>query len=483
MNGEAPTNQSNYSAAQLRNARRKARKLGLNPKNGAEAIALLTERGVAIDDAEVSIVDNVSKQPPVTTGSAAPASSVPNTSGPTPNLPAQQGNKNNAPAVITKEQRNAEIAKLQAKISKKRNHKLRQMLRRFFMYVVIPTFAYTYYLFNVATPLYASNSHLSIQSASSTSISKGIFAGTALGGQGDSIKVQNYMESRDTFKKLEAVFDFPAIFMGENIDRFARVPKDASEEARYKVFKKYVISQYDTTEQLLRIEVKAPDPETTVTVAKYIIKFAEESMDRETEIIRNDELSNAKNSLEKSEEDLRLAQEKLNQIQTQQQTFSPTADAQASIAIISQQRTLLNEKEIDLSRMLENSAPNQARVNALKGEIASLKNNIDSLNEDGLAADGNGKSLAQLDQEMQVATAEVTAKVGALEAQRGVYRAAETRAFDKGQYLTTSLPPTASFEPIYPRKLWAAFASFIIFFGLYIFVAMTVDVIKEQVSI
>ena len=465
--------QPQMSAAELRNARRKARRMGLNPKNGVEAAKMLAEKGIKIDANESSLIETESKSLELTKTNAA-------------NLPAEQAQKANVPAVLSKKERQAEIDKLQARMTKKRNSRIRQMMRRFFMYVALPTIATTYYLYNVATPLYSSKSILSIEEASSSAAGgiADLFKNSPIGGGNlDAIKVQNYLESRDLFLKLEEDYDFPGIYMGDEINRFERLADDASEEDRYKTFKKYAISIYDTTDQVLRIEVKAPDPETTVEVAELMIGYAEDQLDREFTKVRGDELESARNAYESAEADLKIAQNNLIEIQNSQTTVSAVADTEVIIGIIGQQTVILNEKQIALNQLLQNENPNQARVNAIQNDIKALEAKIEELNASALSENEQGESLAIVRQKMLVAEADVASKVTLLETQRGLLQAAEAKNIEQKKYITKAIPPVASFEPVYPKKLTTSMMAFVIFFGLYLFIAMTVDVIREQVSV
>ncbi len=461
------------SAAELRNARRKARRMGLNPKNGVEAVKMLAEKGVKIDANEPSLIETASTSLEI--AKTQPAK-----------VPTEQAKKSNLPAVLSKKERQAEIDKLQARMTKKRNSRIRQMMRRFFMYVAFPTLATTYYLYNVATPLFTSKSILSIEEASSAAAGgiSDIFKNSPIGGGNlDAIKVQNYLESRDLFLKLENDYDFPGKFSGDHINRFERLADDASEEDRYKIFKKYAISIYDTTDQVLRIEIKAPDPETTVEVAELMIGYAEDQLDLELTKVRGDELESARKAYETAELDLKIAQEKLIEIQSSQSTVSAVADTEVIIGIIGQQTVILNEKQIALDQLLLNQNPNQARVNALKNDIAAIEAKIEELNISALAENEAGESLAVVRQKMLVAEADVASKVTLLETQRSLLQAAEAKNIEQKKYITKAIPPTASFEPLYPKKLTTSMMAFVIFFGLYLFIAMTIDVIREQVSV
>lgn len=491
----APSAEATYSAAQLRMARRKARRLGLNPSNGKQAIRMLKDRGVAIDDNEPSLTDsaNASAAAGATDAGAQPSAQ------PQPlaregasimrqqkadNLPAAQVLGQTAPAVISKEERQLEIAKLEKKIKQRRESRMRKLIRRFSLFVILPTIIMVVYYYFIATPLYGANTQMNIQKASNAATQgmQSLFAGTALASQRDSISVQDYLNSRSAFTRLENDYPFAQLFMGDNVDPFLRLSDDATPEDAYSLYRKQVKVTYDNTDQMLRMEVRTPTSQSALAVSEFLLSYAEDQVDKETQRVRDAGVNEAEINVSQKADLLEDAQAAVFDIQEQQGTLSPTADKESLVAQIAAIREQQTQQRLVLMQLESNPNPPSARVNAAKSEISRLQNLIDDLTAEGTAVDNEGQSVARLDQEMRIAETKVALAQQEYEAAVLNLQAAQAEARSQRTFITTSLPPTPTYEPIYPKKFLSSISAFMIFFALYILVSITIEVIREQVS-
>ncbi|NOR61672.1 MAG: hypothetical protein GQ535_04150, partial [Rhodobacteraceae bacterium] len=135
--------------AYFRMARRKAVRMGLSPSSGEEAAKMLEERGFDVTRDRVTMLDTTAaSQNPMPGGAPAPA-------------PGQSPEQ--APAVITEEQREADIRKIQKSIALRRKARFLLIALRLAIFVVLPTWLAGHYFYVVATPMYQVDSQMVIQ--------------------------------------------------------------------------------------------------------------------------------------------------------------------------------------------------------------------------------------------------------------------------------------------------------------------------------
>lgn len=473
-----------YTASQLRMARRKARRLGLSPTNGKQAIRMLKTRGIAIDDKEPNLTDSAEPEKPAAAqAETANALMQDKTAG---NLPAAQvlGMGGNQLAVVTKEQRQLEIAKLEKKIKKRRETRMRRLIRRFSLFVLLPTLAMGIYYFVIATPLFVADTVMTMENASSA----------ATGGLGDLMKnspfsaggeftaVQDYLQSRAAFDRLQGDYPFVELFQGDEIDRFLRIDPDASKETQYGLYRSQVKISFDNTDHVLRMEVRTPDPTSAEEISDHLLSYAEERVDDKTQRVRDTAVADARDFLEQKAQDLAEAEEEIARISEVNDTLGAATEQQELQALIAQYRGQLTEYQVALQQLEQNANPNQSRVNGIKRQIEVLENTIDDLTNQGLEVGDSGTSVARLAQQMRIAETRLALATREYEQASINLQQAEAQARSQRQFITPILPPTATYEAVYPKKYMSTLSAFMVFFALYIIISITIEVIREQVS-
>ncbi len=161
-------------------------------------------------------------------------------------------------------------------------------------------------------------------------------------------------------------------------------------------------------------------------------------------------------------------------------------DPQAEIAAIrtqiTQYETLLIEKQLALSALLDNSRPNRARVDGARGDVRRLEEQLSRLNERLNSATVGEDSLAQRSVELQLAQADLAAADLVLQAAQTAMDQARTEANRQVRYLTVAVEPVPPDEPTYPRKFENTILAFLIFAGIYLMLSLTASILREQVT-
>jgi len=462
---------------QLRMARRVAQKHGLAPTSDFDAVRLLRAEG--IDPFQRSnMLELVVPQDKQSTGTALQKGRIQ-----LPQTVPAGGRNLPSTDVNPMERRMREISDIQRDITKRRRRKMGLLMVRLAFFVGLPTIMGGYYFYNIATPMYATDSQfLIIQNEGTGGLGPlGGLLPTQFANSADSIATQSYLQSKDAMLRLDRDVGFMKHFSDPAIDPIQRMNPDASNEEAYKHYKDNVKIGYDPTEGMIRMEVIAADPEVAKDFSEHLLEYAEERVNALSQQKREDGMRDAREAFEQTVAKRRDAQEALIKLQVDN-----GVDPQAVIASIRGQitnyETLLLEKELELAALLDNPRPNRAKVDGAQGDVRRLSAQLDKLNERMNSATEGTNSLAQQAVSLQLAQADLAAADAALQASQTQMEQARTEASRQVRYLTVAVRPVASQSASYPRKFENTILTFLIFAGIYLMLSLTSSILKEQVT-
>lgn len=378
-----------------------------------------------------------------------------------------------------------EIIKIQRDIARRRRRKLMLLAARLAFFIFLPTLIAGYYYYVIATPMFATKSEFVIQKSEGMAGGSGLgslFSGTQLATNQDSVTVQSYLQSRDAYKRLDTDQHFREVFSAPNIDPLQRLDADASSEAGYKLYQRNVKIGYDPSEGLIRLEVIAPDPQTSERFSKSLISYAEEQVDQLTSRLRGDQMKGARDSYDDAEAKVFAAQAKVLELQEQVGVLDPVSESSLVMGQISAFQTQLQQKRLELGQLLDNSQPSSARVQGVRGDIARLEQLIAELRKQLTDKTGSSDSLAAVTGQLRIAEAELETRQSLLAAAAQQMETARIEANKQVRYLEMGVRPVAPDEPTYPRAFEDTVLAFLILSGIYLMLSLTASILREQVS-
>ncbi|WP_330220639.1 capsule biosynthesis protein [Palleronia pelagia] len=380
--------------------------------------------------------------------------------------------------------RTAEIQEIQRDIAKRRRRKLALLTARLAFFVALPTLIAGYYYFKVATPMYATQTEFVIQQAEASGGGGlgGLFSGTGFATSQDSIAVQSYLMSRDAMMRLNEDADFRAHFSQDFIDPIQRLPDDASMEQTYAMYEDVVEIGYDPTEGIVKMEVIAADPQTSAEYSRRLIDYAEERVDNLTQRLRGDQMADARASFDEAEAKMLAAQNRVLELQERLGVLDPAAESGSVMGQITTFETQLREKQIERQSILANRRPNQARLSGVEGEIERLQAVVDDLRSQMTDGSGSAESLARVSAELRIAETDLATRTTLMQQALQQLETARLEANRQTRYLSLGVTPVAPDEPSYPRAFENTLLAFLVFAGLYLLLALTASILREQVS-
>ncbi len=487
----AEIRQEGLTGRQLRMARRLAQKQGLNPSSDFDAVRLLREQGIdPFDRANmIELVHNKENTPPGDAGKgAAVAAAAAKVEGQKPRagLPqkVEQPPKNLPGEHIPQSGPLGmhEIERIQRDILRRRRRNLMFLGARLFAFVILPTLACMFYFAFIATEGYATKSEFIVQQAESAGQGGGLLGGTSMVTNQDSILVQGYLKSREAMQRLDNDHGYRAHFSDPDVDSLQRLPEDASNEALYAHYKKHVTVGYDPTEGVLRMEVSALSPEMSQVFSEALVSYAEEEVDKLTERKRGDQMKGAQETYEQSEASMVAAQEKVLALQEQMGILDPQSESAAVMTQISALETQLVEKRLQLSQLMDNARPNQARVAGVEGDIERLEQLIAEERSQLTVEGGEARSLASVTSQLDMARVDLETRTMMMQESLRMLEMARVEANRQVRFLSVMTRPVPPDEPTYPRVFENTLIAFFVFGAIYLLVSVTVAILREQVS-
>lgn len=381
----------------------------------------------------------------------------------------------------------ADILRIQQDIMRRRRRKSLLLMARLAVFVMLPTLIAGYYFYFIATPMYEAKSAFIIQQADGAVTAGGVSGGAGLfGGAIEANKeasgAQDLLQSRDGLQRLDADLDFIATFQQPTIDPIQRLPADASFEDAYSVYQRMVQISYDPAEGLIRLSVVAPDPDLAVAFNRALTSYAESEIDRLSKRKRDDQMADAQASYEDAEAKMLEAQRAVVTLQEQNELLSSEAEVTLISGQIGQLETQLSTERLALAQMESNENPNEARMDPIRRRIQALEAEIATLRA-RMSQDNNGAgSLAQIQGELFVAQANVQTRQMMLASTLQQLETARIEANRQVRYLAVTQQPISQDEAAYPRAFENTVVAMLVFAGIYLMIAMTAAILREQIA-
>ncbi|MEO0704000.1 MAG: capsule biosynthesis protein [Pseudomonadota bacterium] len=485
--------QEGLTGRQLRMARRVAQKHGLAPTSDFDAVRLLRAQGIdpfqrsnmlelvvpqaGAQQHEGGAPDAFASLPAQSGGAGAAKVQLPQT---VPVKQQQLPSTELSPAA----RRAQDINNIQRDIMRRRRKKMALLSVRLMFFVMLPTLLAGYYFYAIATPMYATKSEFLIIQA------EGAGGGGGLGGllpaqfasNQDSIGVQSFLQSKEAMLRLDEDVGFKSHFIQDWIDPIQRLSEDPTNEEAYRTYKKNVKIGYDPTEGIIRMEVAAADPTVSTEFSRRLIDYAEERVNNLSAQSREDSMRGALEGFERAEVERRAAQETLVRLQIEGSTLDPEGVITSLRTQISELESLQIEKEIELANLLNNARPNQSRVDATRGEIRILEDQLNRLNSKMTDVSKGENSLAELAARIQIAQADLASRDVMLQSALQQMESARAEANRQVLYLTVAVRPIEPDEPSYPRAFENTILAFLVFAGIYLMISLTASILREQVT-
>nr|WP_320143356.1 lipopolysaccharide biosynthesis protein [uncultured Cohaesibacter sp.] len=348
-----------------------------------------------------------------------------------------------------------------------------QKKRRFFtklsalLIILIPTLVVSIYYLFIAADQFSVETRFSVRGSSGIGSSDilGLVAGNSGGGSTttDSYILMDYLVSRPMLETLQSQIKLSEIYGSGKADFFAALNPDAPMEEVVRYWKTMISISYDTTSQIIVMEVKAFTPEDANLIAQRALSLSEKLVNNLSEQEREDTLRLANSELRMKQIELKEMRRKVRDFRDREKIIDPSKTAESQIETQSglEQEIAKAESEFRAkSQYLDESAPS---LQMLKARIASMKSQISQERSKISEVEGaDDQSISQLIQtyrdllmDQEFAEKAVTSAMVAVESAR-------QDANRRQRYLITFVKPSVPEVALYPKRFMNIFVTFIV---------------------
>lgn len=355
--------------------------------------------------------------------------------------------------------------------------------RPFLAYVVVAAVVLGAYLFLIATPLYVSETTFTVRGREQTSQPSILssITGTGTTALTETSEVENYIESQQMMKKLDAKFNLRRLYSQPRLDLLNWMPKDASDEDFQDFYNKMVRVKIDHDTYLMTVEVRSFDPKTAHDIAQAVLALSAEYVDHLSQSIRADTLKAANTELNSAETQVKASRLAMTRYRTSTGLLDPVAVASAQTGQITALQQQILATKATMASLATYSTPNapvmqqnQALVNSLEAQIKQLQTK--------LTANNNGAMAQRLYEYEGLAVANDYAEKR-LVAALGAYDAARSLADQRERFLVRVTEPNEPDDPALPERFLDFFEAMIIAIAAYGILALSIAGIRDHQGI
>ncbi|AUH65021.1 capsule biosynthesis protein [Paracoccus zhejiangensis] len=342
----------------------------------------------------------------------------------------------------------------------------------FLLLVIVPTAVSAWYLWTRAVDQYVSTVGFSIRKEDASTPGVDLLGGLTqfTGGStaSDTDILYDFLKSEDIVAKIDAAVDLRGKFSKEwpNDPVFAYDPSGTIEDLT-KHWQRRVEVLYDTTTRLITLRVSAFSPEDALAIADATFDESSRTINRLSDIARDDATRFASNELTRAQEKLTATRQALTAFRMRTQIVDPEADLEGQMGILNTLQGALAETLIELDTLRENSTDRDQRVIQTEKKIEAIRNRISeerakfSANSEG----PGGENYAELMSEYEKLSSDMMFDQTAYQSARAAYDIALAEAQRKSRYLAAHIEPKlaeASLVPDRPYLLACVFGALLL---------------------
>lgn len=232
------------------------------------------------------------------------------------------------------------------------------------------------YFLVIKSELYESKTTLMVRDLSSSSPASSL--GLSLLGVGsssqlqDSMVVQEYLMSLDTFLLLDKEFKLAEHYKSDKLDFVERLASDATMEKTLEFYQKRLLINYDETSGLLHLAYAHTDPKVAKEILEFMVSSVEHELNEFNRRKAKKQLTFIEIEYDKNKQRMDKSSEILEEYQNRHLLLDPTNKASSSSAIIANLEATLTQKRIEYKTK-------SSYLNSDNYEIAQLKTEIDEI--------------------------------------------------------------------------------------------------------
>lgn len=335
-------------------------------------------------------------------------------------------------------------------------HKL--ILLSFLLAVAVPTLFAAWYLWNRAEDQYVSTIAFSVrkeEASPSLDILGGITQLTGGTTASDTDILYDFLRSEDIVARIDEAIDLRGRFSKAwpNDPVFALDPSEPIEKLA-KYWRRQVRVLYDTSTRLITLEVAAFTREDAYEIARTTFEESSLTINRLSDIAREDATRFARNELNRAQERLTETRQALTAFRMRTQIVDPAADLEGQMEVMTKLQSQLVEAMVAQDTLRETARPNDTRVVQGQRKVDAIYAQIEAERAKFGAGDlgPNGESYAQLVAEYEELATDMEFAETTYRAAQASYEAALAEGQRQSRYLAAHIAPRMAESSLLPNR-------------------------------
>ena len=347
-------------------------------------------------------------------------------------------------------------------------HRVRRHLRRlnllFVATVVAPTVAAIAYFGFFASDVFISESSFVVRMPDKPAASGfgGLLKSVGFSNANEEVfAAQDYIRSRDALRAINSKGQFERSYASPDVsvfDRFDALGTGGSFEDLYKYFKRKVTVDYDSSNSITRLSVRAYNPQDAYRFNRQLLELAEQTVNRLNLRGRSDLIGFAQTEVNNAKTESRAAAAKLASFRNVSGVLDPEKQAGIQLQMMSKLQDELIATRTQLAE-LQRIAPDNPQVGSLQTRVASIQRQIDM--ETGKVV-GSNRSLAGAAAQYQRLLLESQFADKQLATAMSSLAEAQNEARRKQAYVERISRPNVPDDATEPRRFRGILATFIL---------------------
>jgi capsular polysaccharide transport system permease protein len=349
--------------------------------------------------------------------------------------------------------------------------------------IAAPVLLAVFYFTVLAADRYVSESIVTVRQANQDAAALPgtalLLAGITPPAREDNLYLRQYIHSLDLLKKLDAELNLRAHFEAENLDPFYRLWGGTSQEWFLEYYRARVEVLFDEIAGLLTVRVQGFEPEFAQKLNAAILRDSEAFVNAYSQRMAREQMQFAEGELDRAAQRLQAAKTEVLAFQTKYKLLDPTAEAQASGALVAELQATLARQETELRALRSYLNEDSFQVQALRNQVDAIRKQLEA--ERSRATNGqrdvrlNEQAARFQDLLLRAGFAEDTYKLALAAVEN-----ARIDASRKVKSLVVIESPHQPEEAIYPRRLYNLITLFIVCCLLYGVTRLIVATVREH---
>lgn len=293
----------------------------------------------------------------------------------------------------------------------------------------------------------------------------------------DAYLLESYLTSEDFILKMNESLELDKHFSSAGFFLFQRLSPRANADTLYSYLVDHLSVRLSIDSSIITLKFRSFDPSYSKKALNYIIKEAEAKINDLSQRMSDSYMSLAWRQLERSEAELRAANQAILDFQTKNGWLNES-EITTEFTQIETLRGRIIESQVERQTLLQSMRPETPKIQNLDTKIEAMKMSLTEL-QGKLLKDESGSSIT-LANEFSRLSLELEFSQNKYAASTSAFEQAQKEASQQHKFLLLISPVIAESVPAAPKPLESTMTTFIVSLLAYLVIRLVVLTIRDH---